>query len=188
MSKILLLLLVGVAFAPAAGAQDETLTEAGLPDFLSRYEQTISSVDKTYEDLASENLPLRDDAGQPLGRRHIENRRQTVVDLRQTIHQLSYKPEDLVLTATLLVQTEALADDLFDLSQIAYDNDREELGKRLSDLATAVSHDSDLIQSYMLKLAAEKQEQIKELEKKNQKLEQQLRGATLRKKAKSKRN
>jgi hypothetical protein len=124
MSKTLLVLLVGVVLAPAAGAQDETLTESSLPDFLSRYEQTLSSVDKAYEELASENLPLRDDAGQPLGRRHIENRRQAVVGLMQTIHQLSAKPGDLVLTDILFVQTEALADDLFDLSQIAYDNDR----------------------------------------------------------------
>jgi hypothetical protein len=47
-----------------------------------------------------------------------------------------------------------------------------------------VSHDSDLIQSYTLKLAAEKQERIKELEKKNQELQQKLQAAE-RKKSKS---
>jgi hypothetical protein len=43
-------------------------------------------------------------------------------------------------------------DDLFDLSQIAYDNDREELGKTFSDLETALDRNDELIEAYVLRL------------------------------------
>ncbi len=158
-------------------AQDAKLTAAGLPEFLARYEQSLEPVDSAFADLANENLPLRDESGKPVGRRNITDRRKTVADLRDAVKRLAASPQDLVVTMTVFNRTEKLADDLYDLSQIAYDNDREELGKRLTDLLTAVDHNQDLIESYALSLAAEKQKRILELEKENRYLQQKLKEA-----------
>jgi hypothetical protein len=173
-----------VSFPSATPAQTDTLTEITFPEFLTRYEESLRPVDQAYEELANENLPLRDETGQALGRRHIEDRRQTVVSLRETIRQLGGNPQDLVLTTKLFVQTETLVDDLFDLSQIAYDNDREELGKTFSDLETALDRNDELIEAYVLRLATAKQARILELEKENQDLQKRLKGAGEREKAK----
>ena len=169
------------------GAQEENLGASNLSEFLTRYENSLGRVDAAYSDLTDERLPLRDDAGQPLRRRPIDNRRQALADLRQTARQLAASPQDLVLTTTLFVQTEALADDLFDLSQIALDNDREDLAKRLSDLLLTMDHKRDWVESYALSLAAERQERIRELEKENQTLRQKLKEAANRAKIKSSR-
>jgi hypothetical protein len=104
----------------------------------------------------------------------MEERRLALTDLRQTARQLAAKPEDLVLAATLVIRTESMADDLFDLSQVAYDNDREELGKQLSALQTAMEENKELLADYLLALAAEKQNRLQQLEKELDDLHQKL--------------
>ncbi len=161
-------------------AQGDNLTASNLSEFLMRFEESLSRADQAYEELTSENLPLLDEAGQPLSRRHIDDRRQTLANLGQTARQFAANPQDLVLTTTLLIQTEVLADDFFDLSQIAYDNDREELAKHLTDLETSMAHNKDLLETYTLSLSATKQDRIQELEKENRDLQQKLKEATAR--------
>ncbi len=184
MRKILLFALAATAFLPSLSAQADNLTASNLAEFLARYEVSLNPVNQAFADLESEKLALRDESGEPLGRHHIEDCRQVVVSLRQMIRQLTANPEDLVSTITLFIQTEALADDLFDLSQIAYDNDREELGKRFSDLQIALDHREDLIQKHALQLAAAKQDRLKQLEGENRDLQQKLKDAAERQKRK----
>jgi tryptophanyl-tRNA synthetase len=93
------------------------------------------------------------------------------------VHDLAAHPKDLVLTATLVLQTENLADDLYDLSQIAYDNDKEELGNHLTDLQTSMDHNKDALANYLLSLAEEVQNRVEELEKDKADLEQKLKEA-----------
>jgi len=97
--------------------------------------------------------------------------------LRDTVKQLEVSPQDLVLTMTLFSRAERLADDLYDLSQIAFDNDQEELGTRLADLLTSFDRNQDLIESYALRLATEEEERLRALEKENQNLQQKLKEA-----------
>lgn len=156
---------------------DEKLTPSNLPDFLARYESNFAPLDAAYGELANEQLPLRDEEGRPVGRRPIEDRRQALADLRKTARQLAADPQDLVLAATLALRTENLADDLFDLSQIALDNDREDLGKRLSDLQITMDENQRLLASYLLTLAAGTQDRIHQLEKEKADLEQKLKDA-----------
>ncbi len=186
MLRILLVLLAAmVSFPIASAAQDEELTDSNVPEFLARYEQSLGSVNQAFDDLANENLPLRDETGQPLGRHHIEDRRQTIVRLRDTLHRLTSSPQDVVQFTALLIQNEALADDLFDLSQTAYDNDREELGKRFSDLEAFLDHDNERVEAYALKLAAAKQDRILQLEKENRELQEKLKEAQEKEKARN---
>ncbi len=185
MRETLLFILALMFWFPSGlQAQNENLTASNLPEFLAHYEQSLRPVDEAYDELTNENLPLRDEGGKPLARHHIDDRLQTVTNLRQTVHQLVANPQDLVSATTLLVQNEALADDLFDLSQVAFDNDREELGKRLSELEASMDHNKDLIETYALNLAKAKQDRIQELEKENRDLQQKLREATERGKGK----
>ncbi len=172
---VLFLFIAGACFHSVA--QSDELTPSSLPDFLSDYERSLIPLDAAYADLANETLAPLDEKGQPLGHRPIENRRQAIADLRQTLHRLTANPQDLLLTTTLFIQTETMADDLFDLSQIAYDNDREELGKRLSDLMTALDRYRDGIESYMLSLARDAQERLGRLERENRDLQQKLKEA-----------
>ena len=172
---LLPLVLIVAALFPATLPAEENLTSSTLPDFLARYDENFGPLDTVYSELANEALPLRDEQGQPLGRQHIEDRRQALADLRQSARQLAASPQDLVRAAMLVFRTETLADDLFDLSQIAYDNDREELGKRLGDLQITMDHNKNSLAAYLLTLAAEKQERIDQLEREKAELEQKLR-------------
>ena len=131
-------------------------------------------MEAVFNDLKNENLPLTDEAGQPLARRPMADRLLAVTNLRQTARQLATKPEDLVLATTLVIRTESLADDLFDLSQMAYDNDREELGNRLSTLQITMEENKELLADYLLALAAEKQNRLQQLEKEVDELHQKL--------------
>lgn len=166
-----LTLLPGSLFA------QEKLTSSNLPAFLKNFNTNFSLLDEIYRELAEDELPLRDDAGKPLGRRPIEYRRQTLSDLRQSALRLAAEPQDLVLTATLVFKTEYLADELYDLSQIAYDNGREELAKRLGDLQFTMDHNKEMLADYLLTLAAEKQERIVQLEKEKTELEGKMKEA-----------
>ena len=53
-----------------------------------------------------------------------------------------------------LNHTERLADDVYDVSQIAYDNDREEMGKQLTDLLSTLDRDQDQIEAYAVSFLA----------------------------------
>jgi hypothetical protein len=153
-----------VAIFPATLQAQQKLTATNLPDFLARYDTNFGPLDAAFNDLKNGNLRLTDEAGQPLARRPLEDRLLEASNLRQTARQLAAKPEDLVLATTLVIRTESLADDLFDLSQMAYDNDREELGNRLNDLQITMDDNKKLLADYLLALAAEKQNRLQQLE------------------------
>jgi hypothetical protein len=173
---LILLFMASVALFPTALLPQQKLTATNLPDFLARYDTNFGPLEAVFKDLTNEALPLTDEAGQPLARRPLADRLLALSNLRQTARQLAAKPEDLVLATTLVIRTESLADDLFDLSQVAYDNDREELGNRLSNLQTTMEENKELLADYLLALAAEKQNRLQQLEKEVDELHQKLKG------------
>jgi len=61
---------------------------------------------------------------------------------------------------------------------VAYDNDREELGNRLSTLEITMEQNKQLLADYLLTLAAEKQERLQELEKEVDELHRKLKEGT----------
>lgn len=184
------LLLVVALFSLPLRPQDQPGQKPAdkFSEFLTRYQKNLDRVGEAYSDLVNENLPLRDETGQPVGRHHLDDRRKELADLRQTVRELAENPQDLVRTIRLFIQTETLVDDIFDLSQIAYDNDNEELGKRFSDLETATDQNREFLESYALSLAGEKQQRVLELEKQNSDLEKKLKEVAERPKAKSRRH
>jgi len=163
-----------LAFLPATLLPQQKLTVTNLPDFLARYDTNFGPLEAAFNDLKNENLPLTDETGQPLARRPLDDRLLAATNLRQTARQLAAKPEDLVLATTVVIRTEILADDLFDLSQVAFDNDREDLGNRLSALQITMEENKELLADYLLALAAEKQNRLQELEKEVDDLQQKL--------------
>jgi len=165
-----------VSFALSAQTPAPPLTPDTLPKFLTNYERHLIPLEGAYGEIENDPLPLNDENGQPLGHRPLEDRRRALGDLRDTLHKLSDKPHDLRLALKLLFETEDLTDNLYDLSQIAYDNDREDLGKRLSDLMNPLDRDRAQIESYTLELAEETAARLEELEKRNQELEQTRKG------------
>ncbi len=173
-AMLLLACLMAGSPAPQNSPPQETLTPATLPAYLDHYSGNFQAVEVAYSELAGEKLSLRDEAGQPMTRRHIEDRRKSLAELRQTTRQLAARPTDLVLALTLMTQTEELADDLYDLAQIAYDNDREELGRHFADLQVTMDGNKDRLQSYVLDLAAQTASRLQQLEKENARLEDQL--------------
>jgi len=172
------LFLVSSAIFPATLLSQQKLTATNLPDFLARYDTNFGPLEAAFNDLENENLRLTDQAGQALSRRPLAERRLAVSNLRQAARQLAAKPEDLVLAATLVIRTESLADDLFDLSQMAYDNDREELGNRLNALQITMEDNKGLLADYLLALAAEKQNRLQQLEKEVDELQRRLKEST----------
>jgi hypothetical protein len=175
MKRALILLFIAlVPIFPATLLPQQKLTVANLPDFLVRYDTNFAPLDAVFNDLKNENLRLTDQAGQPLARRPLADRIQAASNLRQTSRQLAAKPDDLVLATTLVIRTESLADDLFDLSQMAYDNDREELGNRLNALQITMEENEELLADYLLALAAEKQNRLQQLEKEVDELHRKL--------------
>jgi uncharacterized coiled-coil protein SlyX len=168
------LFVASLAIFPTTLLPQQKLTVTNLPDFLARYDTNFGALEVVYKDLANENLSLTDETGQPLARRPFADRLLAVTNLRLTARQLAAKPEDLVLACTVVIRTEILADDLFDLSQVAYDNDREELGSRLSTLHITMHENKDLLADYLLALAAEKQNRLQQLEKEVDELHQKL--------------
>lgn len=177
MSRLWYLLAAFCCLTPGAEAQDRAHAVPDLHEFLPRYLQGVQPLDKLYAELADENLSMRDERGQALARRHIEDRQRALDDLRNTAQQLASTPQDLVLAIRLFLQSEALSDDLFDQSQIAYDNNREELGKRFADLQSVMDHHNASLETYVLSLAADRQDHMRELERENQDLRQKLREA-----------
>jgi len=171
------LFMFSAMILPTTLISQQKLTATNLPDFLGRFDTNFGPLQEVFKDLTNENLPLTDEAGQSLARRPLADRLVALTNLRQTARQLAAKPEDLVLAATLVFRTESLADDLFDLSQVAYDNDREELGSRLSNLQITMEENKELLADYLLALAAEKQSRLQQLEKEVDELHQKLKAA-----------
>ena len=153
------------------------MTASNLPAFLAHYENNLKPVEAAYSDLENENLPLRDESGQPLVHRPIENRRQALAEVRSTLDHVRSEPQNLSFIITLFFQTESLTDDLFDLSQIAYDNDREELAKRFADLMAPLDEQRDILEAYALSLAREKEQRLERLERENRDLQLKLKQA-----------
>lgn len=174
---VLFLAAVVVVCPPRASAQEDNSTAESVTAQLERYEKTLEPLDAVMEDLEGENLPMTNESGEPLGHRPIENRRQALAELRQTIAQLRGQPDDLKGVVTLLVQSEALSDELFELVQVAYDNDREELGRRISDVVAAIDAQQESVQALVMTLADEKETRIKKLEAENETLRKELKQA-----------
>jgi hypothetical protein len=167
--------------AANAGAKTApALTRSELPQFLASYEQSLGPIDAAYADLMDKPWPIRDDSGKRVGRREIKDRRKIVADLRKTAKELAARPDDLVLALTLFDQTEKLGDNLYDLSQIAYDNDLEEPATRLTEFLVTVDHNQDLIEGYVFHLAKEKQKEVQQLHREDQEMRQKLQGAEAR--------
>jgi len=171
---LILLFMASVIIFPATLLPQQKLTTTNLPDFLARYDTNFGPLQAVFNDLKNEDLPLTDETGQPMARRPLADRLQAANNLRQTARQLAAKPEDLVLATTVVIRTEILADDLFDLAQVAYDNDREDLANRLSALQTTMEQNKELLADYLLALAAEKQARLQQLEKEVDELQQKL--------------
>jgi len=160
--------------AANAGIDDarEALAASNLPQFIARYEQSLKPIDAAYANLSDEPFPMRDDSGRTVGRREIKDRRKIVADLRATARALAARPEDLVLALTLYDLTEKLGDDLYDLSQIAYDNDLEEPATQLTELLATVNHNQDLIEGYVFNLARDREKQLRQLREEKQETSQ----------------
>ncbi|MGD0128921.1 MAG: hypothetical protein ABSF46_26515 [Terriglobia bacterium] len=173
-SRPILICLFSVAIFPTCLLSQQKLTSTTLPDFLARYDTNFGPLEAVFKDLTNEDLPLTDETGQPLARRPLTDRLQSLTSLRQTARDLAEKPDDLVLATTVVIRTETLADDLFDLSQVAYDNDREELGNRLNNLQVTMEDNKGLLADYLLALAADKESQLQKLEKEVDDLHQKL--------------
>jgi hypothetical protein len=156
------------------GGQQKDLAVEQLPEFLARYRDGLRPLDSLYTELAEERLPLREEGGQLLTRRYVEDRRQALDELRRSVAEFDAAPLDLIAALRLFLQSEALADDLFDLAQIAYDNNREELGRRLSQLQGVMDHHNALLESYVLNIAGEGQRRLQALESENADLRKKL--------------
>src|SRR5437764_3532992 len=92
--------------ALAAQTSSKPLTADTLPLFLAGYERNLIPLEGAYGEIENDPLPLRDEDGQPLGHRPLEDRRKALTDLRETLHKLSAKPGDLHLALRLFFQTE----------------------------------------------------------------------------------
>lgn len=158
--------------------QDQPLTATSLPRVLGDYQQTLQQVDAAFTEILSEKMPLLDDSGRPVGRHNIEDRHKEVAAMREIAKQLTASPQDLVVTLRLADGTEKLGDDVYDLSQMAFNSDREELANRLARLLPAVDLVQDALGSYAVSLADGKQKRIVELELEVQELRQKLDAAS----------
>jgi hypothetical protein len=170
------MLLFFVAANARANTAHAPLTSSDLPQFLANYEQSLAPIDAAYAGLMNQPWPMRDDAGRRVGRREIKDRQKIVADLRNTAKELAASPEDLVLALTLLDRTEKLGDDLYDLSQIAYDNDLEEPAMRLTEFLATLNDNQDLIEGYVFSLARDKEGQLRQLHREIQEMRQKLQG------------
>jgi len=162
---------------PGGLPAQQKLTASNFTDFLAGYEANIRPLEILYKQWTREDLPLRDDEDQRLSRRLTVDRGQTLSDLRRTARHVAANPQDLVLTATLVIRTEALADELFELSRIAYDHDREDLGAELAAFQVTMDRNKELLADYLLTLAAEKDERLRQLEREKEDLQHKLKEA-----------
>ena len=80
----------------------------------------------------------------------------------------------MVWALTLYIQTEDLADDLYDLEQMAYDSGFEDTGRRLGELLEPLESDRDRLENYLLNLISERQEYLRQLEARNRDLAKEV--------------
>ena len=170
----LLLLPLLLAPTPRAAPQKDLLKVSNLPDFVAQYQHRLVSIGTACGELGTEKLPLRDRAGKDLGKEPAEHCRASVDDARQSARQLASLPRDMVWALTLYIQTEDLADDLYDLEQMAYDSGFEDTGRRLGELLEPLESDRDRLENYLLNLISERQEYLRQLEARNRDLAKEV--------------
>lgn len=164
------MVLLALCFQGAAVASSQQnssidrLTPSNLPSFLKTFSGDVAEVNAAFEHLSKNEAAMFDEKGKTLGRRGIKDREQTAVDLKKTLQDFKRRPDNLVVTMTLSAQTEELADEIYDLTQIAYDNDQEETALDLTRLLGNFNNDAGLLQAYALELAAQKEQRLTQLE------------------------
>ena len=178
-------LLAAMSVPAGICAQDQKPPGREAPAFTARLEEVLKTADEACTDMANNHLPLRDEQGRPLGPRALEGFRPGVDDVRRLNQQLAASPADFVLATDLFLETGELADALFDFSQTAYDNDREELGRRLVEVSAALDRHQQEIKTYTLDLATKLQQRVRKLEEENQNLQRKLDEALAKPKEKS---
>jgi hypothetical protein len=183
--SVVMAVLAAVSIPAAVPAQDQKASPRQAPAFAARLEEALKAADEACAEMANNNLPLRDEQGRPLNRRTLEGFRPSVDDVRRFNQQLAASPADFTLATTLFLQTGDLADAMFDFSQTAYDNDREDLGRRLVEISTALERSQQQIETYMLDLAGELQQRVRKLEEENRDLQRRLDEALAKPKEKS---
>ncbi|MGE5325701.1 MAG: hypothetical protein ACM3NO_01570 [Deltaproteobacteria bacterium] len=87
--SVLLLAAVVLVCAPRLRAQEDNPTAESVTAQADRYEKTLEPLDSVLDDLESENLQMNNDSGAPQEHRPIENRRQALAELRQTIQNFA---------------------------------------------------------------------------------------------------
>lgn len=167
-------LLAAMSVPAGIGAQDQKPPVQETPSFAARLEEALRTADDACTEMANNHLPLRDEQGRPLSSRALEGFRPSVDDVRHLNQQLVANPTDFVLATDLFLQSGELADALFDFSQTAYDNDREELGRRLVEISAALERHQQEIKTYTLDLATKMQQRVRKLEEENQVLQRKL--------------
>ena len=180
-----LALVAAVAIPAAVRAQDQKTSPRQAPAFAARLEEVLKTADEACTEMANNHLPLRDEQGRPLNPRALEGFRPSVDEVRRLHQQLAASPADFTLTTSLFLKTDELADALFDFSQTAYDNDREDLGRRLVEISAALERNQQQIKTYLLELATELQQRVRKLEEENQDLQRRLAEALAKPKEKS---
>jgi hypothetical protein len=180
-----LVLLAAMVVPAGICAQDQKPPAREAPAFVARLEEALKTADEACTEMADNHLPLRDEQGRPLGLRTLEGFRPSVADVRHLNLQLAASPADFVLATNLFLQTGELADALYDFSQTAFDNDREELGRRLVEISAALERQQQEIKIYDLDLAAKLQLRVRKLEEENQDLQRKLDEALAKPKEKS---
>ena len=168
------LLLAALALPAGICAQDQKPPAREAPAFVARLEEALKTAEEACTEMADNHLSLHDEQGRPIGPRAIEVSRPSVDDVRRLNQQLAASPSDFALATDLFLQTGELADALFDFSQTAYDNDREELGRRLVEISAALEHRQQEVKIYTLDLATRLQQRVRRLEEENQDLQRKL--------------
>lgn len=175
MRQVLLLGAMMTLAAPLlAQEEDSGWSPEVRREFLMRQLDALEPIERLYEEADTARLPVRDEFGRPLRRRGAEDDRHPVEQLRDALERLQGRPDDLTFATRMLLATDALLDDLTDLSQIAYDDDQEDLGRRLYEMAHVIERHWAEVEAYVLHLAAEKELRLEELERENSLLRETL--------------
>jgi hypothetical protein len=155
-------------------AQDAKPPAREAPAFVARLEEALKTAEEVCVEMANNHLPLRDEQGRPIDPQTFEGFRPSVDSVRRLNQQLAASPADFVVATNLFLETGGLANALFDFSQTAYDNDREELGRRLVEISAALERRQQDIKTYTLDLATRLQQRVRKLEEENQNLQRKL--------------
>jgi hypothetical protein len=168
-------LLLAILAVPAGIlAQDQKAPAREAPAFAAGLEEALNTAEEACTEMANNHLPLRDEQGRPVSPRTLEGLHPSAEQVRLLSQKLAATPSDFILATDLFLQTGELADTLFDFSQTAYDNDREDLGRRLVDVSAALERHQQAIKTYTLGLATKLQQRVRKLEEENQNLQRRL--------------